>query len=113
MTAWRGPRSLRTGSWEARCRSDEADDALLDLARKVLAVLDDRVAALFEVRDRSLNLATALAQFALDAHAGFAHLALEAVAGRRAAPLEATELGLGLTRGRVVRDRVVDRRDDL
>ena len=47
-------------------------------------------------------LAPALAQFALDAHARFAHLALEAVARGHAAALEAAQLRLRLGAGGVV-----------
>src|SRR5207244_6074132 len=55
---------------------------------------------------------TALAQLTLEANARFADLPLEAVAGRRAAALEAAQLLLGLGRGRVRGERVADRRDD-
>ena len=44
------------------------------------AVLGDGVATLLEVADRFLDLAAALAQFALDADAGFTDLALKPVA---------------------------------
>ena len=57
---------------------------------------------------RALDLATALAQFTLDAHAGFAHLALEAFAGGDAAALEAAQLSLGLGGRGVGRERVGD-----
>src|ERR1700722_2562152 len=97
---------------EAGGRSDQAEDSLLDLVGDVAAVLRDRLAALFDVRDGFLDLATALTQFTLDAHARFAHLALEAVARGRAAALEAAQLRLSLARRRVRRDRVVDAGDE-
>ena len=55
--------------------------------------------------------AATLAQFALDADAGFADLALEPVAGGDAATLESAQLGLGLGGGPVARDRVVHARN--
>src|ERR1700685_2332678 len=74
--------------------SDEAEDALLDSVGQIGAVLDralDLRLGLLHLRGEALGalleLATALTQFALKAHAGFADLALETVAGGRAAAL--------------------------
>src|SRR6202043_2569169 len=104
--------SSPAGRGKLVCRSDQAEDPLLDLIGDVAAVLGDRLTTLFDVRDGFLDLATALAQFTLDAHARFAHLALAAVARGRAAALEAAQLRLSLARRRVRRDRVVDARNE-
>src|ERR1035437_198399 len=100
---------------------DEGQNPVLDLVRQLGhavgqlgAVLRDRVTTVLEVADRAVDRAldrpAALTQFALDAYARFAHLALEAVAGGDAAALEATQLRLGLRGRRVGRDGVADAR---
>src|ERR1019366_2089543 len=115
----RCPRPLLTGSGEGWWKSDQAEDALLDLVGQLghlggalAAVLGDRVATVLELVDRALDRAAALTQFALDAHTGFANLALEAVAGGDAAALEPFQLRLGLRRRGVGRDRFAHARDD-
>src|SRR5271167_393922 len=83
---------------EAR-RSHEVQDALLHSVGQLgdaISVLRDHLAAILQIADRALNLAPALTQFALETHARFAHLALQAVACGRAAALEAAHLRLGL-----------------
>src|ERR1700677_1682006 len=106
----RGSRPLRPG--RGKVCSDDAEDPLLHAVRQLGHVLRDRVAALLERVDGLLQVAAALAQFALDADAGFADLALEPVAGRGAAALEAAQLGLGLRRRAVAGDRVAGGRDN-
>ncbi len=92
--------------------SDQIEDALLDTVRQLGDVLGDGVAVLLEACYGLLEFTSALAQFTLEADAGFADLALEPVAGGVATALEATQLGLSLGGRTVARDRVVDGRDD-
>ena len=72
-----------------RVRSDEAQDALLNAVRQLGDVLRNRIAPILQAADGLLQLTPTMAQFALDADTGFADLALEPVASRVAAALEA------------------------
>src|SRR5262245_27207158 len=97
----RGP-SLQAGAGEGcGIELDDVGEPLLDAVGELGSVLGDRLAPVFQVADGSLDLAATLAQFTLDTHARFAHLALEAFAGGDAAALEAAQLGLGPGRRRV------------
>src|SRR5271167_5114988 len=91
--------------------SDEAEDPLLHTSGEVGNALGGGVATLLQIAHGPLDLAAALAQFALNADAGFTNLALDPVAGGHAAPLESAQLCLGLGGGPIARDRVVDARD--
>src|SRR5205814_1945233 len=66
---------------------DAAQDALLQsrgqFAGQVRAILGDVLAATFQFAHGAAELAAALAQLALEAHARFAHLTLEPVARGR------------------------------
>src|ERR1700723_4006107 len=67
--------------------------SLLDLG---LGLIDLRGETLSDALAAAIKLTAALAQFALDARTGLAHLALEPVAGGGSAALEFAQLGLGL-----------------
>ena len=131
----RGLLRARDGGSITRSRSHETEDSLLQAICEVgaivqagphgvfdlaLGLLDLRLGllhlrgeALGEVLTPAVELAAALAQFALHAGAGFADLALEAGTGGAAAALEFTQLRLGLGGGGVAREHVAHARQNL